>query len=223
MVHRYFTKLMICLWYDMLRSMMIRHRVSRHSNRTSIQEVFWYTDTISSILKLMNRDVHLISDSSGQLWRLVFSLELFAKGKESMGLFIMRYYSEVILIDIIMNFIRNSAGSGKCVLRKRLPHLWRKPCISRYHRRVEITVVWQLIILKIQSCLNIAERYYSTNRHLELCQDHSMRSQKLYERVMAQNQDVFELVDSMRSVVFLNRRIAASVEKGLVSPLRQKT
>ena len=67
------------------RSRLVRHRIKRSSNRTSIEEVIWYTELIDGALQLMNRDVRLSGDIGGELWKNCYALELFTNTKEALG------------------------------------------------------------------------------------------------------------------------------------------
>ncbi|GAU95925.1 hypothetical protein RvY_07447-2 [Ramazzottius varieornatus] len=68
------------------RNRLLRHRIDRKSNHTSIEEVVWYTRLIEGALKLMNRDVKLSGDIGGELWKNLFALELFTNTKEAFGI-----------------------------------------------------------------------------------------------------------------------------------------
>ena len=63
----------------------MRHRIKRSSNRTSIEEVIWYTELIDGALQLMNRDVRLSGDIGGELWKNFYALELLTNTKEALG------------------------------------------------------------------------------------------------------------------------------------------
>ena len=67
------------------RDHLLRHRIERSSNHTSIEEVIWYTRLIEGALQLVNRDVRLSGDIGGELWKNLFALELFTNTKEAFG------------------------------------------------------------------------------------------------------------------------------------------